>query len=255
MPWTSRLPVAGALGLLLGAGACGYESSYVAPADGRPRVVWGAKNQPTVELSGVFPSADCAAELRRLTGQSELVTTTGPVDLPESSAPAASYVISGGFWTPRYYGPPIVIVTPGVVPFFPRPPIFSPSLLLASAIVSSRSHGKSFGGGSSFGGGGLGKDAGKGLLILAVLAVAVLPAIDIGLAAAHPESAGKSSAAIDLANAYNDLLRTPGSPCSAFAAADFGQQPGYLGTPEAAGLAPPPPLPAPPALPAPGAVP
>lgn len=217
----------------LGTG-CSYQSTYVAPPDGRPRVVWGPSDQPVVELAGAGGDLgyECGAELRRLTGYAKLRVASGPIDLPENAPvpPYSVYRDGSGYWAPRYYGGPVVIVTPGIAPVLPRPPIFSPSLFIARSLTAPR-----FGGGggvgsihvSGGGGGGSGRMSGGGGgsgggsgnigsagLVLAALAIAVMPAIDIGLAAAHPESAGRTSEAIDLVNAYNDLMRSSGSPCS-----------------------------------------
>lgn len=223
--------VLAATGMLLGIGGCSYQSAYVAPADGRPRVVWGPDNQPIAELAGAgaLLSPECGAELRHLTGHAKLPTAAGAIELPENVAIPAYSIYrdgregGGGYWTPRYYGSPIVIVTPGIAPLLGRPPIFSPSLFIARSVLRP---GGGFGGGLRVGGGGSGGRSGGGSgnlgnagLVLAALAIAVLPAIDIGLAAAHPESASQTSEAIDLVNAYNDLMRSGGSPCSPYLAA------------------------------------
>jgi hypothetical protein len=55
---------------------------------------------------------------------------------------------------------------------------------------------------------------GKALVVLAVVALIVLPIVDVSLALANPESAKRSSQSIDQVNAWNDLARTPGTPCS-----------------------------------------
>jgi hypothetical protein len=219
-----RVPllIMSALALVAAAGACGYDSQYVAPMDGRPRVVWGPGNDPAVEMAGAAPTGNCGAALRQITGQGSIRTMNGIVDLPSSPLEPGyfqpGYGVVGGVWAPRYYGPPIVIVTPGLAPRFLRPPIFSPSLLVSRSIVSSG--GGFSGGGGGFrmrgGSGGGSGDAGKGVLILAALAIMVLPAIDIGLAAARPESSTKSAEATDIVNAWNDLMRSPGSPCSLY---------------------------------------
>ena len=61
---------------------------------------------------------------------------------------------------------------------------------------------------------GSGKDAGAILVVLAVIAVTALPVVALGLAASMPESSRKSSNAIDMVNAYNDLARLDGTPCT-----------------------------------------
>ena len=195
------------------AAGCSYQSSYVAPTDGRARVVWGSHDTPTVDLGGVNPSGECNAELQR-----------GPeLRLP----PPVSHVElqPGGvdFWVPRYYGPRILVVRPGLVPFFPRPPLFVPTLVAPrlGGSVPLSGFGRVAGGVARGGGGssgslnlGGGRDAGAVVVILLVIAATTLPVVALGLAASMPESAGKTAGAIDLANAYNDLARSEGSPCA-----------------------------------------
>lgn len=205
---------------LLCGGACGYQSEYVAPADGRPRVVWGPDDDPVVEVAGNAPSPECGAVLRQVTGRSLMRLSQGRIELPETPVRPYSLGVSGGYWTPRYYGSPIVVAHPGVVPLF-RPPFFSPSLTVARIAMSSGGGLRGGGGGLRLGGGnsdGLGKAA----VLLLVIAATALPAIDIGLAASTPESRSKSSEAIDLVNGYNDLLRSSGTACSVYAAAPTG---------------------------------
>jgi len=216
---------------ILWGSACGYTSQYQAPADGRARVVWGPSNDPIVEVAGLSPPPACAATLRQITGQTDMMTTAGHVELPEGGTPVSGPLwIGGGYWVPRYYGPPIIVTHPGLAPPFLRPPLFSPSLTIAEALLRSRSVGsigsiggvRSPGGAVRLGGGGGGGGGSRmdaAALALVALAVMVLPAIDIGLAAARPESSSRSAQAIDLVNAYNDLLRSPGTACSLYAVA------------------------------------
>ena len=199
-------------------------SQYHAPADGRARVVWGPDDDPVVELAGSAPDAQCAIALQQITGHKDMHTTVGHVELPQNPTPGPySLSVSSGYWVPRYYGPQIVVVQPGFAPLLPRPPLFSPSLAITEAILRSRGIG-SF---SSVRGrrrqqraqGRRRQQRGRldgAAMVLVALAVMALPAIDIGLAASMPESSGKSSRAIDLVNAYNDLMRSPGAPCSTY---------------------------------------
>ncbi len=196
--WLRRAPawaVLGSLSLSGGPWGCAYTSEYTAPQDGRARALW-RDNNVVFDPSGAALSEVCAQEMMYL-------TATGKLRLPPE------YRIAGerSYWTPRYYGSPIVVLDPGLAPVLPLPPLFLPSLGIAHsaplpAVLS---------GGAGISGGGGGGD--KGLAYLAVIVLLVLPAVDLGLALSRPESETKSSQAIDQANAYNDLARSPGSPC------------------------------------------
>jgi hypothetical protein len=63
------------------------------------------------------------------------------------------------------------------------------------------------------GGGGGGGDIGKAAIVVAVIAITVLPFIALGLAAGRPEPEDQVAAAVDQVNAQTDLARVPGSPC------------------------------------------
>lgn len=206
--------IAAITALALAAAGCSYHSSYVAPADGRARVVWGPGDTPTLELVGNL-SSQCTTELSQV-----LYPSSSPAPLFRSHV----NLQPTEFWIPRYYGPHIVVIRPGLVPLLPRLPVFVPGFGAPHLPPPVRvtglgelvrpggiAHGGGGSGSSSFGGG---KDAGAALIILAVITLSVLPAVALGLAASMPESAKKSSSAIDLANAYNDLARADGSPCS-----------------------------------------
>lgn len=222
-----------ALALVLASAAgCAYRSEYVAPQDGRARVVWGSNDHPAAELAGTSPSPVCSSELKQLTNHHEVLLASGQrlsLDAPILQ-PIAYRVVSSGYWEPRYYGPNlnIIVVRPGLVPHLPHPPLFLPTL--ARPIVSApvytppRISGGGGGGGgmklgSGGGGGGDGKGLGIAVLVAIVVAVTTLPAIALGFASSFPEPTYKSSTAIDVVNAYNDLLRSSGSPCDPMAAA------------------------------------
>lgn len=199
----------------VGSVGCSYSSSYTAPTDGRPRVVW-VDDSPAVDLAGSQISADCGGELRRITQHETMPTRAGNMALPERYVPSYSFGVGSEFWVPRYYGPQIYIVRPGFAPPLIRPPLFLPSLVRPGSIhLAAPSGGHGGGGMGRIGtGGGGGGNVGKGAAILVVLAVSVMPAIAIGLAASTPESPTRSAQAIDLVNAYNDLARSSGTPCS-----------------------------------------
>lgn len=119
--------------LLLCAG-CGYSSSYVPPVDGRARVVWNSRDSEAVaSLSGLELSQDCQQAIGQMTGQKRMPLddiNQGIVQFPEI---ATEHTVArpemrtyGGYWVPRYYGPNIVVVQPGLPPVFPRPPLYVP---------------------------------------------------------------------------------------------------------------------------------
>lgn len=190
-------------------GACGYTSSYVPPLDGRARVVY-RDSDARMETAGAALSDDCSAEVAEALGERPRRRL---VRAPGEGAP-----VVGTYWAPIYYGPSIVVVTPGVPPLLPTPPLYSPSLALARATSQGALHlrSPSLGVSGGGGGGGMKLDNGSGqlLVVLAVVALIVLPTIDVALALASPESSSVSSSAIDRVNAYNDLARTPGTACS-----------------------------------------
>jgi hypothetical protein len=92
-------------------------------------------------------------------------------------------------------------------------PLFVPRLVAPVPLVGrgGGSIGGRGGGSLNLGGG---KDLGVLVLLLAVITASVLPAVALGLAASMPESSGRSASAIDFANAYNDLARLDGTPCT-----------------------------------------
>ena len=183
-----------ALVVLSGPG-CSYKSTYVAPKDGRARLVWtGTDVAP--DLGGVSPSRECLS----LAGFG--------VDEERPGGPAPG---RRGQWSPRFYGPPIVLLSPGMAPVWgtgPARPIFGPVFpgpLSPGVLVLPRA--SFFVGIWSL----RGVD-GKAAAALAVLLVASLSIVDFALALDEPESR-RSVAAMDRVNAYNDWARTPGSPC------------------------------------------
>ena len=213
--------VAATTALALAAAGCSYHSTYVAPTDGRARVVWGSDNNPAADLTGISLPSECTTELQNTLEPSRL----------QLRSHVEPHVHAVDFWVPRYYGPPILIVRPGFAPFLPRPPLFVPTLIapplhrpgsiasglgsvsIGSGRISGGSGIRTGGGGSSNLGGG--KEAGAIVLILLVIAATTLPAVALGLAASTPESGRRTAKAIDLVNGYNDLARSQGSPCAA----------------------------------------
>lgn len=190
-------------------GGCGeYNSDYVPIQDGRARAVFRNDNLVMEVGGGIAPG--CAD------------APNGPLNLGSGSyGPSDSGV---RVWVPVYYGPRIVVVNRGVAPP-PHRPAYRPH---SSSGLSGGGSGGSFNGitsggggstsGGSSGGGGGNLDLKEGVVILAVIALIALPAISLGLALGHPENETEVATAIDRVNMYNDMARTPGSPCYAYAA-------------------------------------
>ena len=187
--------------LLAALSGCGYVSTYVAPADGRARPVY-RDNDVVAEMSGAPASQACLDLVRYVWRVNAGYTVvTGAV---EDRVPPLA-VAAGVFWVPRFYGAPLVPGGPGVAPLILAPPLFSPRGL--NGVASS---GQSAG---MFARGG-GNDGGRTLMVLAVVALVVLPIVDIGVALDRPESSERSSKAIDEVNIYNDFARSPANACS-----------------------------------------
>jgi hypothetical protein len=185
---------------------CSYESQYVARNDGRARAVW-KDNNVVVDLGGAPISDACVEQLRAWSVNGALRLSSGDfkrnVRLPRRFVPE----MSRGFWIPVYFGPPIVAPSAFVAPSLLRPPLFVPVLGAPSVVRSA--------GGVAATAGVVVPGSGSRELeeALAVIALIVLPAVDIGLAVATPEDE-RSSDAIDQVNVFNDLARTTGTPCS-----------------------------------------
>lgn len=166
-------------------GCGGYTSEYVPPPDGRPRLVW-QDNKVVPMMANAMP-APCSSEVDALLGGS------GSVRVPRS------YSGGGTYWVP--------VRTVAVVRVHGPVPLPLPRA--------------SFGGSGGVGGigklggggGGGGGDLGKAAIVVAVLAISVLPFIALGLAAGTPEPEKEVADAIDRVNAQTDLARMPGSPC------------------------------------------
>lgn len=161
-------------------GCGGYTSEYVPPADGRPRLVW-QDNKVVVMQANAVP-ANCTAEVDALAGGDTSVRVAG--------RGGGVYFVPVRTVGVVHVGGPVIV---------PRP--FVPPLPGAGI-------GKLGGGG-----GGGGGDLGKAAIVVAVLAIAVLPFIALGLATGRPEPEKEVADAIDRANAQTDLSRTPGSAC------------------------------------------
>lgn len=189
-------------------GCRGYTSSYTPLVDGRARPVY-RDDKLVMEIGNSISPAceDAIAEPR--------------------SAASSTYVAANtrvGLWVPVYFGPRIVVVRRGVAPA-PRRPAYVGwrSASGRSGASPSWSGSGGGGGGSSGGGSGIDKEA---AVILAVIAIVALPAITLGLALGRPEPEKEVADVLDRVNLYNDLVRSPESPCAVAA-------PGAPGAPNA----------------------
>ena len=182
--------------------SCAYPSAYVAPRDGRARAVWTGSDV-AVELSGGPLGDACAAQLRAWSGQGVVHLVTGDLGGTRASHPWMTNAALG-FWIPVYFGPALVPLAPGIPPPLLHPVIFFPPPVLAPPVLGTRPIVPSLR---------PAPDVGKAAVVLAVLALAVMPVVDVLLATLPPERE-RSSEAIDQVNVYNDLARSPNSPCA-----------------------------------------
>ena len=199
-----RFPSLAVSAALLVAG-CGYTSEYVAPRDGRVRAVWN-ESDVTADNGGAagIEAGDCGLQMQWLVAGGTGVFTP-------ASGRSYRHEPGHGHWRPVYYGEPIVIINPGFAPPLPTPHLFlppSPSLSLFHAATSSGVHVSA----PSLGGGGGNSKLGDALVYLLIIALIVMPIVDLALVIGPAES-DKSATSIDWVNAWNDLLRTPGSAC------------------------------------------
>ncbi|WP_437321115.1 hypothetical protein [Sorangium sp. So ce385] len=191
--------------------ACGsYLPDYVPPPDGRARPVY-RDGAVAMEIGGPIP--EC------LSGEPGSVGAPPPV---RDSAQAPPVRVSGAFWVPVYFGPPIVVERRGVAPPPPHLHRAAPDVVRRAASLSKGGNAKPGGAaseGNAGSGGNGGRDAGSGaasalLAAFAVVALVALPPIAVGLSVGRPEREKDTALALDHVNAYNDSARTPGSPCA-----------------------------------------
>lgn len=222
----ARAPFVG-LAMFVATGCATYTSTYRAPVDGRARVVWDDHGELVVDAGGLVLTPECGAAIRALTTRDSMPTLAGSIDLPAYANPAPMPV--GGEWQPVYYGEPagssfssgggarpVYFWIPGLswsggsgANGYGAIRIASLGRVLTHAAGES---GSASGSGSGGGGGGGGGD-GRGALIAAVLAAIALPIVDVAVAAAPPISHPRAARVTDIVAAWNDLARTPGSPC------------------------------------------
>jgi hypothetical protein len=183
---------------------CAYTSHYTAPPDGRARAVWTGSGV-AVELAGAPLTDVCAQQLGSLGSEGRIHLLTGELKPAPLDGPRP-FAVAPVVWVPVYYGPALVAVG-GLPPPLLRPPLFG----VAAAMVSAsnvRSPGAPAGS----------SDLAKIGAIVVVIAILVMPVIDLTLALVPAENTTRSAESIDQANLYNDLARSPGSPCAYYGA-------------------------------------
>lgn len=155
-------------------GGCSYVSHYRPRLDERARAVWDRNTVRAV--LGVRPQMACDQAVNEA------------IDDPESARVVKSYAY-------RSQPPPVAIVYAPLIWYTPFIAPLTPVGLVPLPTIGER-------------------DPFKALTYAAVIALVVLPIVDIAIAASDPEDDDISSLSIDTVNAYNDLARTPGSPCA-----------------------------------------
>jgi hypothetical protein len=204
----------GCLALVLG--GCAYTSEYVAPPDGRARAVW-LNDHVVVQPSGAPIADSCVALLGWVSPSNQLHLLEGDMQIEQVQPLEHRLEVRVGFWIPRYWGPPLGRTPLGL----PHPPLFLPPRLLPPdlSLVAA----KQLGGRGGWAPGRVRVsganaahmvDAPCLLAVLAAITLVVLPAVTVGLASSRPEDSEKNAEAIDQVNLFNDLARTPGSPCA-----------------------------------------
>jgi hypothetical protein len=183
---------------------CAYTSHYTAPLDGRARPVWTGSGV-AVELAGAPLTEACATQLGVYGTDGRIHLLTGELK-PAPLEPSARVTVAPIVWVPIYFGAPLVAVG-GLPPPLPHPPLFSPSLLGAGALVDAANA-------RAPSSPAAGNDFARLGAIVAVIAIVVMPVIDVTVAVIPAENGDRAAESIDQANLYNDLARTPGSPCA-----------------------------------------
>lgn len=194
--WSAPLVAA-----ILTTGCGNYRSDYIPPQDGRARAVWqedrvvaslpaGAQGDCSVAVGQV---QDNPTMYRTYYGGSPTIVVWQPWVVVRSSN--SSYRPSSA---PRTAANPTAVRPGG-----------------GSGGGSGGSFGSGGSSGSSGGGSGGGGDLGKAAVVLVVVAIMTLPIINVALGLGRPEPSKQVAQEIDAVNAYNDLSRLEGSPCSA----------------------------------------
>jgi hypothetical protein len=211
-----------ALGLLLA--SCSYYSEYVPPADGMARVVW--RGDPVALVPRLGDA--CSDVVHRVARAPSEPSPTSPpcaddgagcggsvwfdhAQIVEIDAPLPHLVHRG----PAVHFYPLDVSAHPAMPAVPlHEGLPVPGPVHAAAPAPSKGSIPVSAGGSKGGLGGIG-GGGKELLVgIAVIALVTMPLVAIALATTSPEDLDKSAGAIDLVNAFNDVVRTPGNACT-----------------------------------------
>lgn len=172
----TRLLTAGSL--VLATGCASYTSTYQPPADGRARPIWD-DNKVVFGVDATTDECLAAAQTEPFTPHYHHEVHGGGVFVVWAPVPIVHHVHSSG----------------------PVAPVRTPA--------GHASHG----GPGGVGGGG-GNGAKEAYVAIAVAMIVASPIIAYGLALGRPEPEEEVARAVDQINAYNDLARMPGTPCS-----------------------------------------
>jgi hypothetical protein len=197
----------------------GYTSDYVPPKDGRARVLFHGER-----AVAALPAAD--------TGCLRAVQES-PEELPPYLVGRGGGGVTVVYWTPGIHvhasHSPARVRTAGVATRRLATPVARSGGGTGVGGIGSiggggvKSSGVGGGGVKTSGGSGTGLGIGNGsggmngkdlLVFLAVVALVMLPMVAIGMVATSPESGPDVAETMDRVNAYNDLARSPGSPCA-----------------------------------------
>lgn len=196
--WRVAIPL-----VLLAGCAHAYVSDYVPPSDGRARVLWRDG-----EAVAMLPKTDAACQESAVQAARE--PPVPRVCPPQGCGPA--WVDSAIFFEvgipAHVHTAPLYRIADLPPPVHPSGPVPGPRTHRAMPANARGSKTLPSLGSSAA------KESRELLAAAAAVAIATLPIVAIALASAHPEDAPKAAGAVDLANAFNDLARAPGTPCA-----------------------------------------
>lgn len=200
----------------MGADGCVYTSEYTPLQDGRARVIWQDNRLVTV-LSGAPLDAGCAREVEHLLRGQTLEFADAQVPKGGYSVPyRVRWLAHGEFWRARfsYHRERLPVGLPLELGLRPYPLFVSASALVNRPLLKSGEDGLW----AAFFPSGLLRplvDSEDGLLTSISLFTGALLGLPGGYAGIFPAGvSGNLNDSANQMNAYNDLARTPGSPCA-----------------------------------------